>query len=105
MQTIKKILQTKTVTPTTLTRTALPTKIITITTTKTVTEQRESQKLFSHPVRHVKNQTTPQRKATLEPMQPTDRLPGAEDRKNRIKSHSESIKTTLMKLLKLQPKI
>ena len=63
----KIILETKRETPITLTRT--PTLIIT-TTTKTVTEPSESRKLFTHPVRHVEKQTTPQRNSTLEPMQP-----------------------------------
>ena len=90
-------------TPIPLTRTV--TSITTTTTTETVTELKESQKLFTHPVRHVEKQTTPQRNATLEPLQPIDRLPGTEDRKDRIKSQKEPIKMTLMKLLKLQPKL
>ena len=73
--------------------------------TETVTELKESQKLFTHPVRHVEKQTTPQRNATLEPMQPIDRLLGIEDRKDRIRYQREPIKVILMKLLKLQPKI
>ena len=56
-------------------------------------------------VRDVGKQTTPQRKVTMEPMQPVDRFPGKEDRKDRIRSKKESIKMTRMKLLKLQPKI
>ena len=88
--------------PTTLTRKA--TTIITATTT-TVTELKESRKLFTHPVRHVEKQTTPQRNASLEPMQPIDHLPGTEDRKDKIRSRKQPIKATLMKLLKLQPKI
>ena len=69
---IKIILETKTVTPKTLNRTV--TSILT-TTKKTVTEPRESRKLVTHPVRHVEKQTTPQWNATLEPIQPIDRLP------------------------------
>ena len=57
----------------------------TLTTTKTVTKLKESRKLSTHPVRHVEKPTTPQRNAILEPMQPTDRLPGIEDRKTKIK--------------------
>ena len=72
---------------------------------KTVTEPRESRELFTHPARHVEKQTTPQRNATLEPMQPIDRLPGTEDQRDRIKSQREPIKVTLLKFLKLQPKI
>ena len=71
-------------TPITLTQTS--TIILTATTTKTVTEPKESRKLFTHPVRHVVKQTTPQRNVTLEPMQPIDRLPGREDRKDKIGS-------------------
>ena len=74
-------------------------------TTKTVTKLKESQKLFTHPVRHAEKQTTPQRKAIWEPMQPTDRLPGTKDRKDKIRYHRELSKVTIMKLLKLQPKI
>ena len=61
--------------------------------------------LFTHPVRHVEKQTTPQRNVILEPMQPIDRLPGIEDRKDRIRYQREPIKVLLMKLLKLQLKI
>ena len=88
-------------TPINLTRTATSTIITTIITTKRVTEPRESQKLITHPVRLVKKQTTPQKNATLEPMQPIDRLPGAEDLKDRIRSQREPVKATVLKLLKL----
>ena len=75
----------------------------------TVTEQKESPKLFTHPVRHVEKPTTPQRNATLEPIRPIDRLPGIEDRKDTIRYKRELIKVTLTvtltKLLNLQPKI
>ena len=79
--------------------------LTTLTTTKRVTKLKESRKLSTHPVRHVEKQITPQRNAILEPMQPTDRLPGIEDRKDKIKYQREPTKVTLMKLLKLQPKI
>ena len=95
------IRETKTVTPIPLTQTAMST---TITRTKTVTEPKESRKLFTHPVRHVGKQTTPQRNVTLEPMQPIDRLPGIEDRKDKIRYQREPIKVILMRLPKLQPK-
>ena len=62
-------------------------------------------KLFTHSVRHVAKQTTPQRNVILEPMQPIDRLPGTGDRKNRIKSQKKPTKMTLMKLPRLQPKV
>ena len=35
-----------------------------------VTEPRESRKLVTHPVGRLEKQTTPQRNASLEPMQP-----------------------------------
>ena len=47
--------------PILLTRTA--TSTILATTTETVTEPKESQKLFTHPKRHVVRQTIPQRDA------------------------------------------
>ena len=93
-------------TPITLTRAATSTEITrTTTTTETVTEPRESRKLFSHPVRHEERQTTPQRIATLEPMQPNDRLLGTEDLKDRITLKREPVKVIVMKVLKLQPEI
>ena len=93
----------KTVAPMPLTRTVMSTT--TITTKKTVIKLKESQKLFSHPVRHVEKQTTPQRNVILKPMQPIDRLPGTEDRKDRIRSQKEPTKVTLMMLPRLHPKI
>ena len=84
--------------PIPLTRTA--TSTILTTTTGTVTEPKESQKLFTHPVRHVVRQTIPQRDAIMEPMepmQPIDRLPGREDRKDKIRSKKELFKMTQMK--------
>ena len=71
--------------------------ITTTTTTKTVTEPKESQKLFFHPVRLVARQTIPQRNATMEPMQPIDRLPGKEDRKDKFRSKKEPTEMTRMK--------
>ena len=44
-------------------------------------------------------------KCYFEPMQPINRLPGTQDRKDRIRSQRERTKATLMKLLKLQLKI
>ena len=49
-------------------------------------------------------QTTPQRNATMEPMQPINRLPGTEYPKDKIRSKKEPTKKTRMKLLRLQPK-
>ena len=75
------------------------------TTTKTVNEPKESQKLFTHPVRHVARQTVPQRNVIIEPMQQIDRLPGREDRKDKIRSKKQPIKKNRMKLPRLQPRI
>ena len=77
------------------------TSTVPITTTETVAEPKESRKLFTHPVRHVARQTTPQRNATLEPMQPIDRLPDREDRKDKIRSKKELIKMTQMEIVRL----
>ena len=66
--------------PTTLSQTIEQTKTTTI--TKTVTGLKERQKLSIHPVRHVERQTTAQKNATMEPMQPIDCLLGTEDRKD-----------------------
>ena len=90
---IKKILETKTVMPIPLTQTA--TSTILTTTTETVTELKESQKLFTHPVRHVVKQTIQQRDAIMEPMQPIDRLPGEKTGKTKSgprKSQSKWLK-------------
>ena len=86
-----------------LTRTVMSTT--TTTRTKTVTKLKESQKLSTHPVRHVRKQTAPQKNATLEPVQPIDLLPDMEGRNDKIRYEREPIKVTLMKLLKLQPTI
>ena len=60
--------------------------------------------LSTHPVRSVVNLTTPQRNATLEQTQQTDRLPGTDDRKDKTKSNREMLKATQMGMSKLQPK-
>ena len=49
--------------------------IITTIIPKTVTEPKENQKLFIHPMRHVEKQTAPQRVVPWEPMQPIVLLP------------------------------
>ena len=82
-------------TPITLTRSTTSTT----TTAKTVTGPRESPKLFTHPVRHVRKQTTPQKNVILEPMQPIDRLPRQRrpERQNPVQERSyqnNSNKTT-----------
>ena len=89
----------KAVMPIPLTPTA--TSTILTTTTGTVTEPKESQKLFTHPVRHVVRQTIPQRDAIMEPMQTIDRLPGSEDQKDKIRSKKELVKMTQMKIARL----
>ena len=61
---------------------------------KIVTEQKESQKMFIYPVRHVERQTTPRRIAIMEPMQPIDHLLGTKIQTNRIRSKKEPIKIT-----------
>ena len=95
----------KTVAPETPSQTTIQTITLTTTSTKIVKYLIESKKLFMHPVRHLERQTTPQRIAIMEPIQPTDRLRGTEDQKDRIRSKKEPIKVTRMKLLWLQPKI
>ena len=85
--------------PTPLTQT--PTSTILTTTTGTVVGPKESQKLFAHPVRHVVRQTIPQRDAIMEPMQPKERLPGREDRKDKIGSRKEQFKMTQIKIARL----
>ena len=96
---IKIILETKIVMSIPLTRPA--TSTILTTTIETVIEPKESQKLFTHPVRHVARQTIPQRDAIMEPMQPIDRLPGRRDRKDKIRSKKEPFKMTEMKTARL----
>ena len=100
---IKIILETRTVTPIPPTQMAM--SITPTTITETVTELKQSQKLFTHAVRHVVRQTIPQRDAIVEPMQPIDRLPGREDWKDKIRSKKEPVKMAQLKLIRLQPKI
>ena len=89
--------------PITLSQTKIQTMITT--TTKTVTNLKERQKLFVRPVRHVGRQTTPQRNAVMKSMQPIDRLRGTEDWRDKIRSKKEPVEMIQMKLLRLQPKI
>ena len=74
------------------------------TTTERVAAPKGSQELFTHPVRHVARQTIPQRNVIMELMQQIDRLPGREDRKDKIRWKKEPIKMIQIKLLRLQPK-
>ena len=75
-----------------------------ITKKSTLIEQK-SQKLFTHPVRHVEKQTTPQRNAVLEPMQPIDHLRETLYQKDRVMSSKETTKTIQAMMFKLQLKI
>ena len=77
------LLETKTVTPKTLTQ-ATTSTIKTTTTTKTVTQLKGSQQLFIHGVRHVAKRTTTQRDVMLRPMQQTGHFPGRANRKDRV---------------------
>ena len=61
--------------------------------------------LFSHLLRHVVEPTTPQRNATLEQMQQTDRLHGIDDQKDKTKFNREMLKVTQTGMSKLQPKL
>ena len=82
LKTIKFFMEPKKVTPISLSQTTTPT-IIATTTTKTVTELKESQKLSIHAVRYVAKRTTPQRDVMFEPTQPTGHLPGRANLNNR----------------------
>ena len=61
--------------------------------------------LFSRPVRHVAERTTPQRDATLEQTQRTDRLHEIDGRKDKTKLNRELLKITRMGMSKLQPNL
>ena len=61
----------------------------------------ENLDLHFHPVRHVAEQTTPQRDATLEQTQQTDRLPRIDGRKDKTKPNREILKITRMGMSKL----
>ena len=58
--------------------------------------------LSFHPVRHVAEPTTPQRDATLEQTQRTDRLLEIDGRKDKTKPNREILKITRMAMSKLQ---
>ena len=57
--------------------------------------------LSFHPVRHVAEQITPQRDATLEQTQRTDRFPGIDGWKDKTKPNREILKITQMGMSKL----
>ena len=60
--------------------------------------------LSTHPVRPVVKLNNPERNVTSEQTQPTDRPPGTDERKDRMKSNKEMPKTTQMGMFRLQPK-
>ena len=66
-----------------------------------IIKETEKLDLSSHPVRHVAEQNTPQRDATLEQMQRTDRLPEIEGRKDKTKPNRGILKKTRMGMSKL----
>ena len=70
-----------------------------------VFKKTEDLDLCTHPVRRAVRLTNPQKNVTLEQMQRTDRLPGTDDRKDKIKSNEEVPKATQMGIFKLQPKL
>ena len=70
-----------------------------------IIKETEDLDLSFHPVRHVAEQTTPQRDATLEQTQRTDRLPGIDGRKDKTKPNREILKLTRIGMSKLQPKL
>ena len=72
---------------------------------KQIIKKTEDLDLSTLPVRPVVEITTPQSNVTLEQMQRTDRLPGTDDRKDKIKPHREIPKATQMAVSKLQPKL
>ena len=70
-----------------------------------IINETEDLDLSSHPVTPVVELTTPQRNATLEQTQQTDRLRGIDDRKDKTKSNREIHIATQMRMSKLQPKL
>ena len=66
-----------------------------------IIKETEDLDLSFHPVRHVAEQTTPQRDATLEQRQRTDRLIGIDGRKDKTKPNREILKITQMGMSKL----
>ena len=66
-----------------------------------IIKETENLHLSFYPVRHVAEQTTPQRDATLEQTQQTDRLPGIDGLKDKTKPNREILKLTRMGMSKL----
>ena len=69
------------------------------------TEMTENQGLLTPLGVTVVKPTLPQKYATLELTQPIDRFPGADDRKDKLRSINGTLRTIQMKVLQLQPKI
>ena len=70
-----------------------------------IIKETENLDLFFHTVRHVAEQTTPQRDATLGQMQRIDRLVEIDGRKDKTKPNREILKITRMAMSKLQPNL
>ena len=70
-----------------------------------IQRDRRSRPVFRHPVRHVVEQTTPQRNAILEQTQRTDRLHEIDGQKDRTKASRIRLKITQMEKSRLQPKL
>ena len=70
-----------------------------------IIKETEDLDLCSHLARPVVDLTTPQRNATLEETQQTDRLPEIDDRKDRTKVNRIMLKATQTAMSKLQPKL
>ena len=70
-----------------------------------IIKETENLDLFFHPVRHVAEQTTPQRDATLGQMHRIDRLLEIDGRKDKTKPNREILKITRMAMSKLQPNL
>ena len=99
-QIVLQITKTTTVVPK---KTLIPTTKNQSQTRRTIEIIKETEKLdlSFHPVRHVPEQTTPQRDATLGQTQRTDRLPGIDGRKDKTKPNREILKITRMGMSKL----
>ena len=69
--------------------------------TMQIIKETENLDLSFHPVRHVAEQTTPQRDATLEQTQRTDHLPEIDGRKDKTKPNRGILKITRMGMSKL----
>ena len=67
-----------------------------------IIKETEDLDLSFHPVRHVEEPTTPQRDATLEQTQRTDRLLEIDGRKDKTNPNREILKINRMAMPKLQ---